>query len=256
LARLDGKVYLFLFSDGLKYVVKFYNTKGRTKEVVNEYVVGKLAEHLSLLPVVPLKLVYMPADQDIIKNVPRRVKSKVYKPGYQFATLFIDNSTEFSEMVTPPTKDNLKNRNLLAGLIVFDRWVNNNDRTMSNILIQSLQGDYYFHMIDQGKCFPGGYNWTAETLKQNVIPLIERPVYKWATSLLSSEDEFKPFIDQITAFNHKSINEIIQSIPDNWYVSDEEKQALLDFLIKQQESLPNVMEMYINQYRYLITDQS
>ena len=57
-----GTAHVILFNDGKKYVVKWYSTtKERGKEVVNEYVIGKLAELFSL-PVIPFELVYIPKE--------------------------------------------------------------------------------------------------------------------------------------------------------------------------------------------------
>ena len=49
-----GTAHVILFSDGKEYVVKWFGTKKeREKEVVNEYLIGKLAELLSL-PVISI----------------------------------------------------------------------------------------------------------------------------------------------------------------------------------------------------------
>src|SRR3954471_6287543 len=62
-----GTAHIILFSDDRKYVVKWHDTtKERGREVVNEYVVGKLAELFSL-PVIPFELVYIP--EDFIKKL-------------------------------------------------------------------------------------------------------------------------------------------------------------------------------------------
>jgi hypothetical protein len=55
-----GTAHVILFNDGKEYVVKWFGVKKeRGKEVVNEYVVAKLAQLLSL-PNIPFKLVYIP----------------------------------------------------------------------------------------------------------------------------------------------------------------------------------------------------
>ena len=51
-----GTAHVILFNDCKEYVVKWFGVKqDRGKEVVNEYVVAKLAQLLSL-PIIPLNL--------------------------------------------------------------------------------------------------------------------------------------------------------------------------------------------------------
>ena len=50
-------------------------------------------------------------------------------------------------------KINIVNRRHLAGIIVFDQWVNNIDRRRSNILLRPAP-DWRLYMIDQGTVFP------------------------------------------------------------------------------------------------------
>ena len=67
-ALIGGTAHVILFSNGKKYVVKWYDVyKSRGKEVINEYLIGKLAL-LCTLPVVPFQLLYIP--EEFIKRTP------------------------------------------------------------------------------------------------------------------------------------------------------------------------------------------
>lgn len=245
-----GTAHVILFSDGKKYVVKWHaSTKDRAKEAVNEYVVSKLAVHLSL-PVVKFELAYIP--DEFIKQTPE-LHSKKYKfgSGTQIACLFIENSLDFKTLLdSPPSKEEVKNYDMLAGMIVFDKWVYNVDRTKSNLLLERLnEGNFYVHMIDQGKCFPGGYNWNAKTVSQKEKEKNKYQVtYQWAFSLLQQEDILS-FINNIYSFPNELIYEVIQSIPEDWEVSNEERQALYNFLVEYKNLLPNVIANFIEKYQ-------
>ncbi|MEY9870478.1 hypothetical protein ABIE66_005984 [Peribacillus sp. B2I2] len=253
---VGGTAHVILFSDGKKYVVKWNGTQNkRAKEVVNEYVVGKLAMFLSL-PVVPFELVFIP--EEFIKNTPK-LHSKKYKfsSGYQYACLFIENSMVPDEVVKAfPSKTEVKNQDMLAAMVVFDLWVNNIDRTMSNLLLEHLSdGSYFVHLIDHGICFPGGYQWSAKTLTQKLnydFPYQE--TYRWAFSMLNEED-FTSFVDKIVSLPNELIYEVTQSIPEEWGVSNEESAALYNFLVEQKSHLPNLITNFINQYKSNIVNK-
>lgn len=253
---VGGTAHVIRFSDGKKYVVKWNGTQSkRAKEVVNEYVVGKLAMFLSL-PVVPFELVFIP--EEFIKNTPKLHSKKYnFSSGCQYACLFIENSIVPDEVVKAfPSKTEVKNHDMLAAMVVFDLWVNNIDRTMSNLLLEHLSdGSYFVHLIDHGICFPGGYQWSAKTLTQKLnydIPYQE--TYRWAFSMLNEED-FTSFVDKIVSLPNELIYEVTQSIPEEWGVSNEESAALYNFLVEQKSHLPNLITNFINQYKSNIVNK-
>lgn len=251
--------HVILFSDGKKYVVKWKGSKiKRAKEVVNEYVVGKLATLLSL-PVVPFDLVYIP--DEFIKNTSELQPKKKYyfNPGCQYSCLFIENSIVLEDVFADlPSKTDVQNHNMLAKMAVFDQWVNNFDRTMSNLLLERLdegESSFYVHMIDHGRCFPGGYTWSQNTLTQKLnYENNGQETYRWIFSILNKED-FTSFVDKIVNLPNESIYEIIESIPEEWEVSKEEREALYNFLIGQKKDLPNIIDNFIDQYNRNISNK-
>ncbi|MEH7332566.1 HipA family kinase [Neobacillus drentensis] len=244
-----GTAHVILFNDGKKYVVKWNGTtRERAKEAVNEYVAAQLATLLSL-PVVPFELVYIP-DEFIKKNPELQSKKYKFSSGCQYACLFIENSIVLKEFKALPSKTEVKNQDMLAAMAVFDQWVYNSDRTMSNLLLERLSEDsYYFHMIDHGKCFPGGYKWSAKTLSQKLkYKMKYRESYQWIFSILNNED-FTSYVEKIISTPNNLIYEVIQSIPKEWAVSKEESEALYQFLVNHKNSLPNVIDNFINKYK-------
>ncbi|MBD8135590.1 HipA family kinase [Peribacillus frigoritolerans] len=244
-----GTAHVILFSDGKEYVVKWFDTKkGREKEVVNEYLIGKLAELLSL-PVIPFDLVYIP--EDFIKKTPELQSTQHnYSSGYQYGCVFIRNSTVFENVrENPPTKTDVKNRDMLAGITVFDQWVNNSDRGTMNVILENLSdGGYYVHMIDHGRVFPGRYQWSAQTLSETPVYNYHWPFYKWAFSLLNDHKELTSFIEKIVKLPNKSIYQVIESIPKEWNVKTKDRDALYKFLLEQKNKLPEIVERIIQHH--------
>jgi hypothetical protein len=119
-----GTAHVLLFNDGKEYVVKWYGVKKkRQKEVVHEYLVAKLAQLLSL-PIIPFKLVYIP--EDFIKKTPElKQKKHNYISRYHFGYVYIENCTVFENVrENPLSETEVKNRDMLAGITVFDQWLN------------------------------------------------------------------------------------------------------------------------------------
>lgn len=245
-----GTAHVILFSDGKKYVVKWNGTREkRAREAVNEYVVGKLAELLSL-PVVPFELVHIP--EEFIKKTPELQSDKYnFSSGYHISCLFIEDSFVFYDVFdNPPSKSEIKNPEMLAGMAVLDQWVHNFDRTVNNLLLERLSGGcFYVHMIDHGRCFPGEYKWSSQTLSEyrDFKPFYQE-TYQWIFSLLNDWKELHSFVEKIISLPNKLIYEVIKSIPEEWQVSTHDREALYQFLVEQKNHLLNVITGMIDYY--------
>jgi hypothetical protein len=136
---IGGTAHVILFNDGKKYVVKWYGARNRGKEVVNEYVIGKLAQLLEL-PVIPFELLYIP--EEFIQKTPElKAKKHNFRAGYHYGCVYLENSIVFEKVrKAPPSKTEVVNRDMLAGLMLFDQWVNNSDRGTLNVILER-QGD-------------------------------------------------------------------------------------------------------------------
>jgi hypothetical protein len=224
-----------LFSDGRKYVVKFKNNPQGTRMLVNEYIAGKLGQLLAL-PVVPFEVVNI--SDDFIKEYPILSKRK-FTAGNQFASLFIDNCVHLSR---DSQNENVKvsNRNHLAEMLVFDLWIGNTDRKENNVLLEPAeQGEYFLYMIDHGRCF-SNTKWTIKTLQKMPEMVIDMKVHKWCTTFLQSQSEINAAIEKIMAIPEKAIHEVIKSIPDDWDVSEMEREALVTHLVNAKQLLPEI----------------
>jgi hypothetical protein len=246
LETLSGKAaHLFLFSDGNRYAVKCKNNFHGTRELVNEFVIARLGQILSL-PVVPFEIVYMSEEQ--IQYIPKKFSSE-YKPGKQFASLFIDNCIGLSKKPPHPTKKEIKNHQVLAGIFVFDHWVHNADRTKSNILLERLpEGQYDIHMIDHGKCFPGGYEWNQATLQKRKRFKKDSVVHIWTVGMLEDLTIISSYIEQILALPEASIEEVIREIPEDWNVPLRDREALVTYLKEQKKTFADSVYTFAKKY--------
>jgi hypothetical protein len=228
---------LILFNDGHKYVVKFKNNRQGDKVLVNEYVAGKLARYLRL-PVPKFTIVHIP--KRFIQTT--SLKTFGFQPGVQFASRYIENGVCYSKNLS----SQVINHHHLIGMVAFDHWVNNTDRNIRNLLLEPVQPisphPYKVWMIDHGYCFPGCSKWSIKSLRQPPH-WINSPLYQ---ALFQEDHESKnqvlsKYVNKINQLPAGVISNIIRSLPDDWRINREEKQALFTFLIRSKKALPSLL---------------
>ncbi|WP_134699042.1 HipA family kinase [Ammoniphilus sp. YIM 78166] len=243
--ELKGKSYpqLIEFSDGFRYIVKFKNNPQGTKQIVNEYIGCQLAKHLHL-PVPDSKLVSI--DQSFIEQMHGRERYP-FTSGRQFASLSIKRKKRIKKEFPPPSS--IVNTDVLPGIVVFDHWLSNDDRNRNNILLKrKKRGGYCVFIIDQGNCFPGGFRWTIDTLREYPRPIRKRPFHQWILSMLSHPDELNRYIYNVKQLPESLLWETITSLPDDWNISWDEKSALFNHLIRGRNALEDIMYQVVRNY--------
>ncbi|PRX40361.1 HipA-like protein [Planifilum fimeticola] len=248
--RGSSRPQLILFSDGRHYIVKFKNNPVQgTRALVNEYVAGRLAQLLGL-PVPPFKIVHI--SKHFFKENPVLFRHR-FLPGHQFASEYIPDCLKKIDKESLSGL-NIVNRRHLAGIIVFDQWVNNVDRRRGNILLRPLSGNrgFWLYMIDQGHSFsyydylsrrrecrwtPAGLRILPQKLKSNAF-------YRWCKQQ-SREEDFAYYLDKIQQLSEQQIRQVIASIPKDWNVSRVEREALYKYLIRAKKMLPDLIKPYL-----------
>lgn len=239
--RGSSRPQLILFSDGRPYIVKFKNNPVQgTRALVNEYVAGRLAQLLGL-PVPSFKIVHI--GKQFFKENPVLYRYR-FRPGHQFASEYIPNCLKKIDKDSL-SQLNIVNRKHIAGIVVFDQWVNNIDRRRRNILLRPLSGDrgYQLFMIDQGHSFSyfdywshrRECRWTPAALRFLPQKLKSNAFYRWCKQQSRRED-FDYYLNKIQQVSEQQIRQVIASIPKDWNVARVEREALYDYLIRAKKS--------------------
>lgn len=235
--------HLVEFSDNLQYVVKFKNSRHGTRALVNEYVVGELAKILTL-PVAPFRIAHF---SNVFMNQQPTLTQYGFEAGNQFASLYIKNCRGLprEEGHVFPTAEEIENATDAAGIIVLDLWVSNVDRGSQNFLLEFLPDErYHIYMIDHGNCFPRGFYWTINTLKETPKKVYKTTSNLWCASLLKNREEFTPFLKAIQSIPDQKIKEIMQTIPEDWQITGQEREALAVHLINGKKVLPSLIQKF------------
>ena len=155
---LVGKsnAHLITFDDGRDYAVKYFQM-GFEKTLANEWVAYCLARYLGL-PIPFAQLVEIPPE--FTSAIPELAQMTHTKS--QFASLYVPDCIDGHEVTAIPS---ISNRENLAGIILFDYWMCNRDRTRKNIILcDDTVNSYHLWIIDHAEVF-ASYNWEFEDLE-------------------------------------------------------------------------------------------
>lgn len=246
--KLEGKsnAHLITFNDGKDYVVKFL-LPGFEKTLPNEWVAYCLARFLGL-PVPFAQIVEIPLNfSSLIPELGQKSSSQ-----FQFASRYVPACIDGHQL---SSAHSMTNHHTLAGTILFDYWLCNQDRTRKNILLSNDSDDgYKMWIIDHAEIF-GSYNWNLKDLEQlpSKPELMKSTAHQLMAYFIDNEKDFYEQLELIETIPILLIEEIVSLIPDDWTVSADERKAITATLLyRRKKVLPKLMERFIKRvYRPL-----
>ncbi|WP_160718902.1 HipA family kinase [Bacillus sp. USDA818B3_A] len=243
---LEGKsnAHLIHFNDGKDYVVKFFQPEFE-KTLPNEWVGYCLARYLGL-PIPFARIVEIP--DKFSSQVPEL--ANLSHTQYQFASLYMKNCKDGHQVESDPV---IINDQPLAGIILLDYWLCNQDRTRKNILLREKEnGSFHLWMIDQAEIF-GTNSWLRSDLEDLPVEVLKSATHQIMAQNIREEQIFKEFFELIQTMPIYLIEEIVSVIPDEWLVSPEERKTIVTTLVtRRRKILPELMKKFIKKvYRPL-----
>lgn len=241
--KLEGKsnAHLIKFNDGRDYVVKYFNS-GYEKALPNEWISYCLARFLGL-PIPFAQIVEIPVEFSL--SIPDMDLNEINNSKYQFASLYIPNCINGHQVTVV---ENITNHETLAGIILFDYWLCNEDRTRKNILLrEDKSNSFQLWIIDHAEVF-GSYNWLATELITLPKKIIKSATHQLMALHIKDEKKFDEQLQIIQSFPVLLLEEIVAVIPDDWMVSKEDKKAIVGRLVNRRKKfLPHLIEKYVKQ---------
>ncbi|OIU73172.1 HipA family kinase [Rossellomorea aquimaris] len=227
---VDGSCYpkCYFCDDNETYVVKFQNVA--TKILPNEYISYLLARHLEL-PVYESKLINI--DSYILDE-----EHLWLGDGIQFGVKYDKNAIRLNSKLI----FKINNVHDIARIIVFDQWINNLDRGLGydNWLMTPVEDHYILNIIDHSDVF-GGKGWTGQNIyrnKDNIENFSGRQAtYNDLFEKISQPviEEINSFAQKISEFDNTMLLEIIESVPTEWRLGENDKKSILLFLRHRKE---------------------
>ncbi|ARK29710.1 HipA family kinase [Halalkalibacter krulwichiae] len=243
-ARLDSKkknVHVITFDDGKDYAVKF-SLPNHSKALVNEWLGYCLARYLQL-PVLPSQIIEI--SKDFYQTIPELQPIPYSK--HHFASLYKAHYVNASSVLAI---DSICNKEQLPGIITFDYWISNLDRTRKNILLKEKQKKqkYELYIINHAEAF-GSTSWNALDLHSLSTNLIESCTHQMLARFIDNKQLFKEQITTIQSIPSLLIEEILSLMPDEWQLAKEERKELCKALrFRSHNILPKLIETFINHF--------
>jgi hypothetical protein len=230
------------------FVVKFRNNPQHVRILANELLASKLAEFVGI-PVPQVEQVEV--SKELVEGTPElRMEQaggmagvELCATGRQIGSRFPGNPrhTPVFDWVPDDTLDELENRDVFKGTLVFDQWLCNTDGRQTVFYRSPKTRRYRALMIDQGYCFNDG-EWNFPD-----APLwglyLRRRVYEDVTGWNS----FEPWLTRIEQMNPGVIERFFLDVPRAWcgYDGPEAGEAQLEGLytrvVKRREKVRDLL---------------
>jgi hypothetical protein len=234
--------FFVLCSNNETYAVKFKQNPEGSRVLANEYVASKIASLLEL-PVPEPALVEV-EDQFLVDHgseISGYLEEKVL-PGIHFGTLKIKKSVPITEsrMISHAT-----NRDIVPALLVFDQLICNKDRDSNggNLLFDLNKMEIV--VLDHTHAFDLGAIWTESDLRARIGQAFELfdstgYVYRKLVTHVEGNNPFHRILDKIAGMTNDSLWNIINTIPVEWGIQPNEKDALFEYLKDRKSRIDQV----------------
>lgn len=228
--------------DGKTYIVKFPGNKQGTKALVNEYIASNLCKYLKL-PIFDYSLINVK-----ISDYNENTKNEIIPlEGTAFGTVYNDNALTIlnARMISKSS-----NRHDAIKILIFDLLIGNYDRNKGNLMIDSVSKKMF--MIDHTHIFGLGTIWDEVQLPRLMneefeISTLDQFNYNNIIESIKFDDEFycelNKFIIRVKNINKKFINNIMNSIPSDWLVSDKEKKLLVEYIYNRFNRIDEILNL-------------
>ncbi len=226
-----ARPWLIECDDNNKYAVKFANEKN-DNSIINEFVCAHLLKKLDL-PIASPELIQI--SQELIEKT-QDLRERNIKPGIHFGLAYVDGSLNLSDQsIQKIPIEKIQNASQVPGMIAFDIFVCNIDRSTNNSLITPIddtKDKYRYVTIDHGHCF-GGPSWNEPSIRNLPLQLGAIP---WKKDLIRSVADITPYINKLEGLSKTDFQHVVDGIPPEWNKKENEITALVDVLEKRNET--------------------
>lgn len=224
---------LFRANDGQLYIVKLLNNPMGSKVLVNEYIACWFGLRMELcFPVSDL----FEIDEQLVKKK-RRLR---VTEGPHFASRYLHGA----RYVTRHDLKKAVNKRVMAGVILFDHMFHNIDRTKNskNLLVCREGENRVLYAIDNSHLFVRG-RWNPQSIEKltEKITVNQWRVYGWLLKNFLRTDDFIVYVEKIKGICDAELAELVESIPLKWLAKTEEREALLNYMIRRRGMVDDVV---------------
>lgn len=233
------------------YVVKFAQNPEGPRVLVNEYICAEIATDLGL-PLANPTLITI--GQEFIEDHGDEIRShldtdETVQEGFHFGT---EKVKKVVPITTAAMLAQARNVNVIPDIVIFDQLVCNVDRdkNIGNLLFDIDSKEIV--VIDHTHAFKIGALWDASQLKHQMIgepfEMFDTSgyVYKKLVQFIDGYNPFHSVIEKISGMTEERLWHIINSVPDQWLVTEEEKELLFKYLYDRKNRIEDVLPLLRN----------
>jgi hypothetical protein len=211
------------------YVVKFQQNDQGRKVLLNELIASRIAEYMGI-PTPETALVYF---GDTFLEANPKLKTLYDAPvcsGYHFGSKYFPK--HFDSI--PSLISTVTNVADFPAIIAFDVLTDNHDRCENHhdnvLLIPDSGGNMRLLAIDHGNCF--GCFWSADTLLAKIGTWCRSYMPEMAIEV-RGKAPFTPPSQLARTITESLLEDVIFTSPDEWWSSEEERDAIVQYVIGQ-----------------------
>lgn len=211
------------------YACKFFDECSGNLHLINEFVSYKIAKLLNL-PIPEANLIRV--KKELLPNDPKDERNGKILSELAFGSKWIDRALP---KVNPLNLEACLNKQDIPKIIFFDQLILNNDRASNDGNMLYAQKERKLYIIDHSHVFLKALVWNSTTLNDDkttlLVPTFSKKNNHMLLNYINGHSPFDNFISEVKIkLTRESIEEIVNSIPDEWCLSDNNKQALVQFL--------------------------
>lgn len=238
---LEGwsKPHLMLCEDGHNYVIKLLSNPQGIKVLVNELICSQLAKRMNL-PIPDSKVVFIP--KEIINSHPSL--KLIQQEGPHFGSRFIP-----SGILQPSDMDLARCTNIgqATDIILFDYWLDNNDRhnwmPANQNLIVTGGSEPKIWMIDQANVFNGPH-WSTEMLlkKMNNYKAYWGTLYQRFVPFIDGPHPFRNSVSKLQSLTREDLFNAVSNIPMEWGLSEQDLITLVNYMEHRRNAMYSMIQ--------------
>lgn len=223
--------FLVRADDGNRYWCKVLNNGQNSPRVpINEQIVGRLGTLIGVGVCLPV-LVEIPEVLAGWEFLPGRC----LEAGWAHGSLAVDPAIETRAIDHRADDDNIRRQ---AGFFAVHDWLAGQDAQW--LIGVGEDNAYYSH--DHGHYFPGGPDWTVDSLGTNV----GNPYSLGAPPDGLDAQELERLAGALEAVTEEEVVSELAKLPAEWPVTDDELEAVLDFALARRGAVAERLRAMIS----------
>ena len=235
--------YIVELDNKKKYVAKFPGNPEGDRALINEYICAELAK-LFELPIPNYELVTINNIESFEQKLPniKMINGTIFCSAYMERVEPVDDYYILTKV---------KNKEDVLKTLIFDIIIGNDDRNSGNFLVNFKNQS--FTIVDHSHVFNKGVLWDAKSLEELIdakidISKMKKKPYEISIQLLNNinyEEVIKKYNEQIKNIKKETIANIINNIPQDWTITIEEKNKLIDYLMNRISRIDEICNLII-----------